>query len=335
MRIKHSWARYKGKPIHIDEVTKEMREEGEFFNVVSGKKMTAYLEGKYQRHFHHLVEDKISRETYLHETAKLVFKDSFEQALQNDEPFILEYEYYATCNRLFDETGIKCELGSRTDKFDLTKVYDTCFLEKGYDGFQPDIRLSSTENSSENIFIEIAVTHDSSAEKLESGHKLIEIKIRSDEDIKALRSKHISILNSNTSLYNFRKKRIESGFCVSYEKGCREFRKVFIQYKNGTYEFPQYYLENIWSDISTNHDRIKTVDYQAEKTFVHRLNEKENKNEYLKRNGIQIRECKLCRYVAYNREKIVKKEYRTILFCKFLRVKVADEKAELCEYFRK
>ncbi|MBI1268136.1 MAG: hypothetical protein GC193_11985 [Cryomorphaceae bacterium] len=332
--ITHSWARYKGKPIHIDEVTLEMREEGEFFNVVSGKKMTAYLEGKFQRHFHHLVPDKTSKETYLHETAKQVFLDSYEQALQNDKPFQLEYAYDATCNRLFKETGVKCKLGSRTDKFDLTRVYDTFFLEKGYEGFQPDIRLSSTKNPLENIFIEIAVTHESSSKKLKSGHKLIEIKIRNDEDIKALRKNHISVLNANTSLYNFRKKGIESEFCLSSEKGCREFRKVFIQYKNGTYEFPQYYLENIWSDISINHERIKNVDYQVEKTFVY-LNDKENKEDYLKRNGLEIRECKLCKYVAHNREKIGKKNFRTSLFCKFLKENVTDEKAELCEYFRK
>ena len=333
--IKYSWARYKGKPIHIDEVTKEMRKEGEFFNVVTGKRVTAYLEGKFQKHFHHLTKDKISEETYLHETAKLVFRDSYKQALLDHEPFQLEYEYNATCNRLYEETGIKCELGSRTDKFDLTRVYGTCFLEKGYDGFQPDIRLSSKENMSENIFIEIAVTHEFSAEKLKSGHKLIEIKIRNEADIKALRNRCISVLNANTSLHNFRKKRFESAFCLSTDKGCREFRKVFVLYKNGTYEFIQYYLENIWSDISVNQERIKTVDYKAEKTFFHHLNEKENEKEYLKRNGIQIRECNLCRYVAHNREKIGKKKYRTFLFCKFLREKVPDEKAKSCEYFRK
>lgn len=333
--IKYSWALYKGKPIHIDEVTKKMRKEGDFFNIVSGKRMTAYLEGKFQKHFHHLAKDKISKETYLHETAKLVFIDSYRQALQNRKPFQLEYEYNAICNRLYQHTGIKCELGSRTDKFDLTRVYDTCFLEKRYDGFQPDIRLSCKDNASENIFIEIAVTHESSKEKLMSGHKLIEIKIRNEDDIRAFRHRYISVLNSNTLLYNFRKKRIESDFCHSSEKGCREFKKVFIQYKNGTYEFPKFYLENIWSDISTNQERIKTVDYQAEKTFFSHLSDNENEKEYLRRNGIQIRECKVCRYVALNKEKIGKKKYRTILFCKFLREKIENGKAESCEYFRK
>lgn len=333
--IKYSWARYEGRPIHIDDVTKDMRESGEYFNLVTGKKMAAYIEGKFRRHFHHLVEDKMSKETYLHETAKLVFKDIYDKAILNNIPFNIEFEYRANCNRLFRETGVKCDLGLKTDIFDLTKVYDKCELEKRYDGFQPDIRLSSNAQPNDSIFIEIVVTHESSAKKLQSSHKVIEIKIRNDDDIKALRKNQISVLDSNTSFNNFRLKTIESAFCQNYDKGCRDFRKVFILYKNGTYEFFEYYLEHIYSDVVANSEKIKRVDFKASDKFLKHLKESENEEIYLKMNGIDLRQCENCRYVAHNKRIIGKKKYQSTLFCKFKKEDVSNKNAEKCDCFKK
>ena len=57
-------------------------------------------------------------------------------------------------------------------------------LDKGK--FQADICISDSSGKNSPILIEICVSHKSEKEKLESGHKIIEIKITSEEDIEAL-----------------------------------------------------------------------------------------------------------------------------------------------------
>ena len=104
--------------------------------------------------------------------------------------------------------------------------------------------------------------------------------------------------------------------------------------KNGSYEFLDYYLENILGKIYSNSDNIKFVDYDLERFYQKGKSESENQIEYLKRKGIQIRECELCRYVGYSRKKINKKDVRLSLFCKFKKESTESESAINCEYFR-
>lgn len=80
--IKYSWARYKDRPIHISDITIEMRNEDKFFNLQTGKRMTPYLNGKFQKHFHHLENSPHDNETYLHETAKAVLHDTYVNCLK-------------------------------------------------------------------------------------------------------------------------------------------------------------------------------------------------------------------------------------------------------------
>lgn len=332
--IKYSWAKYNDKPIHISDVTLEMRKNGSFLNIITNEKMTAYLEGKFKPHFHHLNKTNFSNETYLHEVAKDVFKDAYLNSIENKIPFYLEYPINAECDKHFKQTNIICELGTKTETYDLTQTFDKLKVEKGFDEFVPDIQLLSTKKPTEIIFIEIEVTHKSTQKKLNSGNKIIEIKIENDSDIINLKNNILSFNKDNTKFYNFKLPTITKDFCSQTKKGCRESRKVFVLNKNGSYEFLDYYLESILGEIYSNSDNIKFVDYDLERFYQKGKSESENQIEYLKRKGIQIRECELCRYVGYSRKKINKKDVRLSLFCKFKKESTESESAINCEYFR-
>ncbi|MEL0454892.1 hypothetical protein WJN01_01540 [Flavobacteriaceae bacterium SZ-1-7] len=332
--VKYSWAKYNNKIVHINDVTIEMRKNGSFFNLISNKKMTAYLEGKFKPHFHHLNKVNFSNETYLHEAAKEVFKETYLDAVENKVPFYLEYPIKAVCDRHFKQTDIFCNIGTRTEAYDLTKTFDKIKVEEGFDEFKPDIQLLSTKKPTEVIFIEIVVTHKSTSKKLNSRNKIIEITIKNDSDVIGLKNKRLSFEQNNTEFYNFKLNSTTRDFCSLTKKGCREYRKVFILNKNGSYEFTEYYLESILAEIYSNQENIKFVDYHLDKFYNERKTESENQIEYLNYRNIQIRECELCRYAGYSRRRINKKEVRLSLFCKFKKELIQSENALSCEYFR-
>ena len=67
---------------------------------------------------------------------------------------------------------------------DLKNNYDTCEEEAGYKGFRADLKLTHSEYPErEPIFLEIFVTHECKPDKIESGIKIIEIKIDSEIDV--------------------------------------------------------------------------------------------------------------------------------------------------------
>jgi len=64
-------------------------------------------------------------------------------------------------------------------------MYDTCQIEGVYNGYRADVLLSNSKDEGiQPLFIEVSVSHDCTPEKLASGNKIIEIKVRSEADFK-------------------------------------------------------------------------------------------------------------------------------------------------------
>ncbi len=331
--IKYSWAKFKGRPVHISEVTPEMRKEDKFFNTLTGKRMTAYLNGKFQKHFHHLEHvESHSYESYLHKTSKEVFADTYLDCLKNNKPFFLHYWETKECRQHYKTTGIICNLGDNLEAFDLTKVFKQVKVEKGHDGLQPDINLiadiKGEAQKQEVIYIEIFVTHKSDEKKIIAGKRIVEVKINNESDILKLRSCNLSVDDKNTIFYNFKKQKKVINFCTSREKGCRTFCKTFILYKNGGYEFMSDSLENILSHVATEKDRILKIDYKANATSSE---EKDNYVQRLVNSNTKIKDCRYCKYAADK----IKKNKKLGLFCKFLKKDVQFDTAFDCNYYRK
>ena len=142
--------------------------------------------GGREPHFFHKQNVDCNHETYLHEYAKKYIKHLFDTR----EHFYVQYEVKLKCC-LYDECGYRISAQqkaydmdccrSEVKAIDLKEYYTTCELEKEYDGFIPDILLTNdSKEDRKPVFIEIAITHFSTDDKIESGNRIIEIAIPRD-----------------------------------------------------------------------------------------------------------------------------------------------------------
>lgn len=155
---------------------------GEYFCINCGARLITKM-GKIRRpHFAHKVNSKhCSYETYLHKLAKYMIANRF----NNSDHFYIYLQSKRMCSIE------KCPINYRepctwnfNQKFDLKEFYNKCDIEIKYNGFIADLLLyNSNIPQREPIFIEIWVTHKSSDEKINSGNRIIEIKIYDETDI--------------------------------------------------------------------------------------------------------------------------------------------------------
>lgn len=172
-----------------------------------------------QWHFAHKT-DKCSYDKYLHSIAEIMIMDWFNRS----ENIFLSLEHGLKCNA-FDSclfyNSMYCQ-ASEKRQYDLKKYYSKCIHEIKYEGYIADLYCENNIKPNSPIFIEIFVTHKCSQDKINSGIRIIELKIESEEDI-------INILNSNkleegekVKLYNFKPKE----FFVDYLK--QDFQKYIL-----------------------------------------------------------------------------------------------------------
>jgi len=175
-----------GNVHNIGEITQENRAEHKYYCLGCDKEMVPVLCKDKTDHFRHKVNDLCNPETYLHNLAKKYLAKQFESQPK------FEVSYYATNEcphkdscQLFKQFQWKECSGTTLHTFDLKEKYDTCQIEGVYDGYRADVLLTSSKNPDlPPIFLEVSVSHDCTPEKLESGNRIIEIKIRSEADFK-------------------------------------------------------------------------------------------------------------------------------------------------------
>lgn len=106
--------------------------------------------------------------------------------------------------RFYDE-DICCKVID-SDVFNLKDYYTICEKEKTYEKnsqrFVADLLCSPKNDNNEPLFIEICVTHPCEEEKLNSGIRIIEFVINSEDDIDNVIGKQIRT-NEKVRLYNF------------------------------------------------------------------------------------------------------------------------------------
>ena len=293
--IKYNWALFDNNLIHISEVTHEMRKLNKFRCQVSNEPMIAYLDGKLQKHFHHLTQNQTyNKETYLHETGKYLFYRQYKEALNCGFAFYLEYEVEYQCNKLSKYTNILCNRVSGFEDFDLTTKYKSIELEIYHNELKPDLILRS-ENNKEIIFIEIAVTHESTEKKKLSGNRIIEIKLESDSDLDLLKANRISMKSPNIKFYNFNKKISKVDNCPTKYGYCQTYGSALKVDIDGNFEFLNDTIENLYG--------FKLKDNNSN-YFIY----EGNKNSYLNNDkfeyrilkdicdkGFKIRDCRVCK----------------------------------------
>lgn len=182
-----------GKPINIEEITKEKRHEHHYHCYGCGAELIPVLGECRKHHFRHDPGKTCNPDKYLHEYAKAAIKKKFDES----EHFVVKYHAHQKCRKA-DECNFysryhwpECEYDGLY-AIDLKRFYDTCETEKEYyynstnseKRFVADLILThSQKKDREPVYIEIWVTHECTDEKKQNGGKIIEIKISEESDV--------------------------------------------------------------------------------------------------------------------------------------------------------
>ena len=166
----------------------EQNEGHSYYCLGCGAAMRTRLGVERDWHFAHKAENaNCNSESYLHKLAKRLVKEKFEI----DDSFLVGYYREVTC---VDEKicpfskDDECR-DYKLEIFDLKQYYDSCDEEKGIGGFVADLILTNSSiPKREPVLIEIQVSNKSSLPKTESGLRIIEIRIKSEDDITQLLS---------------------------------------------------------------------------------------------------------------------------------------------------
>lgn len=171
-----------GHIIDIADVTENNRQD-KYYCLNCGDEMRPRLGKKNAHHFAHIsTTPDCNPETYLHKLAKLKIKEKFESSA----PFEISLRQTSGCSDkatcpFYKEN--ECQSNNyRT--YDLHKNYDVCREEQTIGNYRADLLLTSSARPDIHpILIEIYVSHKCEETKTDSGLRIIEIRIKNEEDI--------------------------------------------------------------------------------------------------------------------------------------------------------
>lgn len=172
-----------GDIVSIEDVSDETRHEHAYHCIGCGGIMTPRLGYVRAHHFAHGKDDgPCSEETYLHKLGKYLIKRNFDESRKFEIAFYIDVKCKDIANCIFSNKE-EC-LSQELITHNLKDFYDTCEEEKGVKGFVADLLLSnSTKPERKPVLIEIQVSHKSSPQKIDSGLRIIEIPIKTEDDI--------------------------------------------------------------------------------------------------------------------------------------------------------
>lgn len=165
------------------------------------------------KHFKHFRSCVCDGETYLHKVGKLAFYQLYSQSTLNKTPISLELNRAVVCDQYKDYFGASCHSQEKAS-FNLIDYFDDVYLEVMHGSFRPDVLLKNSLNG-EVIFVEIAVTHPCERDKIDSGIRIIEFGLSSEEDLSLLTQTPIR-KGGRVEVHNFNVKPKCSNTCNSY-----------------------------------------------------------------------------------------------------------------------
>ncbi len=330
--IKYRFAyNYQKELIDVQTLSKEHKLATDNFKCLSCEhEMVAVLGEKRIKHFRHKVITEIncSPETYLHKIAKIKFYETYLNCLNLNKPFNIKIFMSRECNFYEDDFLLTCELEPQKMTFDLTKHFKKISIESREQSFIPDILLETEQG--EKMFFEVAVTHISSQEKINSSYRIIEFMVSSEQDIEIIES---CLLEESETIkfFNFKNKLIK-GLCqgkcnygiIPYAKESLLYH-AFIVDKNGKSRFAHEELDKI-NQLQQNSLYFEYV-CDGEEIDLSSLYKEKVVKSY--QDGVKIKNCFLCRYHGINYSFKIKGS----IFCKFLKNTGSSNMAVDCQYF--
>ncbi len=258
-------------------------------------------------HFaHKLTTENCSYETYLHSLAKLRICEWFNKT--NNVTLYLDSKHVCPesddCFWVKHVKGLQCYTITSKPR-NLKKYYTVCEIEKQYGSYRADLFLSRKGEQDEPIFIEICVTHPCSEDKINSGIRIIEFKVRSEEDIDYI-IKHPIQKSEKVAIYNFKNKpdkqygeqkiKLHKFVIGKFHKisteivGCRDAKL----YRKGIFE------------MTIRQDDLQKMDNLRELGVIAAI-----------KDGIEVRYCELCKWQDDDSKVVACKQYKKVWMNKF------------------
>lgn len=324
------------KTINVENLYASAEIRKEVFRCLSCNNILIPVLGeKRRKHFRHKLDVQLncSPETYLHKLAKLKFYEVYNNCLKHNEPFWIELEISQICNYYQADFLQSCNFHQGKQKFNLVEHFKNIELEQREGSFIPDLLLTS--NKGEKIFVEVAVTHEVSSEKIKSEHRIIEINIVQESDIEVINNQYL-LESENIKFINFKRNQIKNFCCGSCVEGiqpyanCPVVYNFFTIYPNGKSAIIQETLEWLQDKIESKSLAyyefviIDNTDNRRNKVFLRKIVE-----AYF--NNVSVKNCYLCRYHGSNFRNYYDDNP---IFCKFLKKTCNSNEAAICQFYR-
>lgn len=312
--------------VDINNLSKDQSDK--FFAVDTREELIPKLGSIRQKHFAHKVNsgNPGSKETYLHALGKKVFLDIYRNCLEKDIPYYLKYKSNNRCNRLEGEYGKVC-YKEEVKLTNLCRNLNQIKLEKGDNEFIPDLLLFHPLNE-KKIYIEVAVTHTSSVEKINSGIPIIEFLIKSEQDIEVISKfgEQGFYREEQVRLYNFKSEFNQN--CIS--PNCSQDFHCFTVDTVGKSRLKtckEHEVASLLSDAAYSivKPKLSIIEDGQQEAFFYRSYVKKAYNENAK-----IKNCFICRYHSQNDLNAGGHP----IFCKHLKVACNSNQASACGAFR-
>lgn len=301
-----------------------------FFCFSCNQQVVPVLGDVRQKHFRHLsTNDYCSFETYLHNLSKQLFFEVYSQCLETNTSFDIELQQNVICNSCKEDLDISCPVESQLVKFSVTRYFSKIYLEHYCDGYIPDVLL--TNEKGEKLFIEFAVTHFSSCEKVKSGVRIIELFIFDETSLRPIYDRLFSQADLSINFMNF----VQPETHIVKKNNCNKKFYFFMLKTDGS----AYILEG-----SVNKYRYQLA--KCEIAYSKRIAVEYRDFLYAYRENLisayrqnlLVKNCFLCRYHAINN---LSDAYYLVddtewgpIFCKFLRKVFTSTFAVTCQYYR-
>lgn len=282
-------------------------------------------------HFAHKSTSECKGETYLHLLGKKIFYDHYNYCLKQKKPFYIGLYHRKTCNHFESKFNVTCSLNRSLEKIDLTEHFDQIQIEHRESSFIADILLTS-KSGKHKLFVEIAVSHFSSENKLSSEFRIIEIAANNEDDFKPIENHFLSEKKPNISFINFNPKDKNESAC----KGkCDKSFDLFLLDKNGKGKLFQKQLGQIEALLKKEKENISTYYITTDEGHHYYHTKFKYFIAKLYQDGFKVKNCFICRYHARNKSFGYYDDSRgNPIFCKFLKIKTNSNEAVDCEYFR-
>lgn len=230
-----------GASWNIADVSDEYRKQHRFTCFGCGNRMSAVLGKNREIHFRHYQECACSKETYLHKLGKQKFLDLYYENRAKGIPLTIEFQQEHYCDKKGCPFNAKrpCEAEPTNEDFYILPNYSICEVEP-FDpetNLRPDVLLKDADGK--KLYIEIAVTHESTENKIASGIPILEFFLIDESDLArfSLEKKNGSFSSIDRTIHRFynveeRSAPVEK-FCISSIERAKEKFKSYYEMKVG------------------------------------------------------------------------------------------------------